>query len=325
MILAIVTYSAVVIGLVYLVFTFPRLQQEWKLYSHRSQLPPGPRTIRTGLKKPWLWFRELSREYGDVVYLQMGPTPTIVLGSAQAAWDLLEKKGAVFSSRPRFIMGGELLSGGMRGLMAPYSPFWRRWRKLLHGGFMQRQSETYRPVQCLESRVLMHELLASPGDFRRHIERYAASVIVTVTYGRRVEDVATDVVVRRNAESMGRLTSVKYTTPHRPGALEPKLCELTSTPYHSIPGRFAVERYPVLKHIPSFLAPWKAEVLRQRQKDIQLYTELMDEVRRKVGDGVAPACFAKHLIQEQAALGMTDLEIAYTAGSPFGAGVETVR
>ncbi|WQF76450.1 Putative cytochrome P450 [Colletotrichum destructivum] len=299
MILAIFTYSAVVVGLVYLVFTFPRLQQEWKLYSHRSQLPPGPKTIRTGLKKPWLWFRELSREYGDVVYLQMGPTPTIVLGSAQAAWDLLEKRGAVFSSRPRFIVGGELLSGGMRGLMAPYSPFWRRWRKLLHGGFMQRRSETYRPVQCLESRVLMHELLASPGDFRRHLERYAASVIVTVTYGRRVEDVATDVVVRRNAESMGRLTSV------------------------NIPGRFAVERYPVLKHVPSFLAPWKAEVLRQRQKDIRLYTELMDEVRRKVADGVAPACFAKHLIQEQAALGMTDLEIAYTAGSPFGAGVET--
>lgn len=74
---------------------------------------------------------------------------------------------------------------------------------------MQRQSETYRPVQSLESKVLMHDLLASPGDFRRHLERYAASVIVTVTYGRRVEDVRTDIVVQRNAESMERLTLVK--------------------------------------------------------------------------------------------------------------------
>lgn len=155
----------------------------------------------------------MSKEYGDVVYLQMGPTPTIVLGSAQAAWDLLEKKGAIFSSRPRFIMGGELLSGGMRGLMAPYSSYWRRWRKLLHSGFMQRQSEKYRPIQSLESKVLMHELLTTPGDFRRHLERYAASVIVTVTYGRRVEDVTTDIVVQRNAESMMRLTSVKYVSP----------------------------------------------------------------------------------------------------------------
>lgn len=51
----------------------------------------------------------------------------------------------------------------------------------------------------------------------------------------------------------------------------------------------------------------------------------MDEVREKMSRGVAPESFAKHLLQEQVSLGMSDLEIAYTAGSPFGAGVETVR
>ncbi|KAI2603637.1 cytochrome P450 [Hypoxylon sp. NC1633] len=283
----------------YVTLVFPRLRQEWKLYAHRSELPPGPGAIKSGLRKPWLWFRELNNEYGDVVYLQMGPTPTIILGSAQAAWDLLEKRGAKYSSRPRFIMGGELLSGGMRGLMAPYGSFWRRWRKLLHSGFMQRQSETYQPIQSLESKVLMHDLLQSPARFRKHLERYAASVIVTVTYGQRVEDVDTDIVVRRNGESMDRLTQV------------------------NIPGKYAVERYPALKFVPSLFAPWKAQVLEQRQKDIQLYSELMDEAKDKMTRGALPTCFAKHLLEEKAGLGMSDLEIAYTAGSPFGAGVET--
>lgn len=50
----------------------------------------------------------------------------------------------------------------------------------------------------------------------------------------------------------------------------------------------------------------------------------MDEVRDKIARGTAPTCFAKHLLEEQQNLGMSDLEIAYTAGSPFGAGVETV-
>ena len=186
------------------------MQQEWKLWSHRSQLPPGPSTIKTGIRKPWLWFQELNKEYGDVVYLQLGPTPTIILGSAQAAWDLLEKRGSVYSSRPRFIMGGELLSGGLRGLMAPYNAFWRRWRKLLHSCFMQRQSETYRHIQSLESKILLNDLLRAPEQFRTHLERYAASVIVTITYGRRVDDVRTDIVVQRNGEAMERLTSVKY-------------------------------------------------------------------------------------------------------------------
>ncbi|KAI5865315.1 cytochrome P450 [Durotheca rogersii] len=287
------------VALSYLGLVFPRLMQEWKLHAHRSGLPPGPKAIKSGISKPWIWFRELNQQYGDVVYLQMGPTPTIVLGSAQAAWDLLEKRGAKFSSRPRFIVGGELLSGGMRGLMAPYAPFWRRWRKLLHSGFMQRQSETYRPIQSLESKVLMHDLVQSPARFRTHLERYAASVIVVVTYGRRVEDVETDIVVRRNAESMDRLTQV------------------------NIPGKYAVERYPALKYIPSIFAPWKAEVLRQKQKDIQLYTELMDEVRERRAKGTLPECFAKHCLDEQAKLGIPDLEVAYAAGSPFGAGVET--
>ncbi|KAK3380774.1 cytochrome P450 [Lasiosphaeria ovina] len=289
------------IGLIvlYLGLVFPTLEQKWRLYAHRSQLPPGPRVIKTGIRKPWLWFRELNQELGDVVYLQLGPTPTIVLGSAQAAWDLLEKRGSTYSSRPRFIMGGELLSGGMRGLMAPYSPYWRRWRKLLHSGFMQRQSESYRPIQSLESTVLMHDLMKDASGFRTHLERYAASVIVTVTYGRRVEDVRTDVVVQRNAESMDRLTSV------------------------NIPGKFAVERFPALKYVPSIFAPWKAKVLEQRGRDIQFYTELMDEVRDKLSRGVLNDCFAKHLLQEQSSLGMSDLEIAYTAGTPFGAGVET--
>ncbi|KAI5926612.1 hypothetical protein F4810DRAFT_707700 [Camillea tinctor] len=275
------------------------LRRQWSLRSQRSRLPPGPPSLKPGLRKPWLWFRSLSSQYGDVAYLQIGPTPTVILGSARAAWELLERRGAVHSSRPRFIVGGELLSGGMRGLMAPYGDAWRRWRRLLHGGFTARRSAEYRPVQARESAVLMRDLLRDPDAFRTHLERYAASVIVTVTYGRRVEDVRTDEVVRRNGEAMERLTLV------------------------NIPGKYAVERYPALKYVPSIFAPWKREVLRQRQKDIELYTELMDEVRARRVRGTLPDCFAGHLLDEQASLGMSDLEIAYAAGSPFGAGVET--
>lgn len=80
-----------------------------------------------------------------------------------------------------------------------------------------------------------------------------------------------------------------------------------------------------MKYIPSFLAPWKAEVLKQRQMDIELYTQLMSEIRDKAARGVAPPCFAKHGLEEQANIGMTDLELAYAASTPFGAGVETVQ
>jgi hypothetical protein len=55
----------------------------------------------------------------------------------------------------------------------------------------------------------MHDLLTKPEGFRDHLERYAASVIVTVNYGRRVHNVWTDQVVCENRRSMDVLTSVK--------------------------------------------------------------------------------------------------------------------
>lgn len=79
------------------------------------------------IPQPWRKLRELSKEYGDIFYLQMGDTPTIVLGSAQVAWDLLEKRSNIYSSRPRAVLGGEILSNNRRGLLTPYGDRWRRW------------------------------------------------------------------------------------------------------------------------------------------------------------------------------------------------------
>ncbi|BGP40833.1 hypothetical protein JCM10450v2_004836 [Rhodotorula kratochvilovae] len=271
-----------------------------------ANLPPGPKPgffvgnrNQAPPTKPWRWFRKLNETYGDVVYLRMGQTHTIVLGSAQAAWDLLEKRSNIYSSRPRFIMGQELLSNNMRGLMSGYNDAWRRWRKVLHGSFMQKAADSYKPIQNLESKQLQHDLVTSPAKFRDHLERYAASVIVTVNYGRRVTDVWTDKVVCDNRRSMEVLTSV------------------------NIPGKYLVEALPILLKLPRFLTPWRTMAEEHREQDIKLYLGLVEEVKEKMERGVAPYSFAKQLIENQEKFGMTDLEVAYTCSTPFGAGVET--
>ncbi len=52
---------------------------------------------------------------------------------------------------------------------------------LMDSGFMSKVSESYKPTQMLESAQLMHELLVKPAEFRDALERYAASVVVSVT------------------------------------------------------------------------------------------------------------------------------------------------
>ncbi|KAJ7108066.1 cytochrome P450 [Mycena crocata] len=260
------------------------------LVGNRNQVPP---------QKPWRWFQELNDQYGPVVYLQMGRTPTIVLGTAQAAWDILEKKSPVTSSRPRFIMGQEILSNNMRGLMSENGPFWRRWRRVLHGSFMQKSSDTYKPIQSLESKQLMAELIKSPAKYRQHVERYATSVVVVVTYGRRVHDIYNDEVVCLNRETQDFLTSI------------------------NIPGKYMVESVPALLYLPNFLTPWRTTALKQRERDIEYLVRLVKEVKIKMENGRAQQSFCRQLLEDREKNDMTDLEIAYTCGTPFGAGVET--
>jgi hypothetical protein len=77
------------------------------------------------------------------------------------------------------------------------------------GAFMQKASDTYKPIQNLESKQLMAELLHTPLKFREHLERYAISVAVVLTYGRRVHDIYKDEVVCLNRQTNDFLTSIK--------------------------------------------------------------------------------------------------------------------
>ncbi|KAF8176716.1 cytochrome P450 [Mycena galopus ATCC 62051] len=279
---------------------------------HAKDLPPGPgksfsqtswlvgNRNQVPARKPWRWFQELNDQYGPVVYLQMGRTPTVIIGTAQAAWDILEKKSPVTSSRPRPPQGQEILSNNMRGLMSPgNNPLWRRWRRVLHGSFMQKASDTYKPIQNLESKQLMFELAKSPAKYREYLDRFAISVAVVVTYGRRVHDICNDEVVCLNRETNDFLASL------------------------TIPGKYLVESIPALLYLPNFLTPWRTAALQQRARDIENLTRLVQEVKTKMANGRATPSFCRQLIEEREKNDMNELEIAYACATPFGAGAET--
>ncbi|KAI0364208.1 cytochrome P450 [Pilatotrama ljubarskyi] len=276
-----------------------------KQYVRRRNMPPGPRGLpfignkhQVPSVKPWRKFAEWNKQYGPVVSLHLGSTPVIVLGTAQAAWDLLEKRSDIYSSRPRFVVAGEILSDNMRGLMLPYGEGWRKWRKVLHSGFHSRRADTYNDIQSLESIVLLHDLLADPAKFERHLQRFAASVATFVAYGRRVNSVD-EWIVKENMAAMDYLTSV------------------------NIPGKYLVESWPWLLKLPRSLQWFRREPEKHRQRDIALLTHLLNDVKKRMAEGTIPDCLTSQTVANQSKNGMSDLEIAYTVSSPFGAGIET--
>ncbi|KAJ7786403.1 hypothetical protein B0H16DRAFT_30148 [Mycena metata] len=70
-------------------------------------LPPGPRTNWLGFSvvdlpkiRPWLTYAQWKNVYGDLIYIRVLGNPILVINSASVASDLLEKRGAKYSSRP---------------------------------------------------------------------------------------------------------------------------------------------------------------------------------------------------------------------------------
>lgn len=90
-------------------------------------LPPGPRrlpVLGNLLQMPtshaFLTWQEWSREYGPVLYLNVLGMHIVALHTVKSAQDLLARRGARYSDRPRLFLAGELACKGMQLLLMPY-------------------------------------------------------------------------------------------------------------------------------------------------------------------------------------------------------------
>jgi hypothetical protein len=103
--------------------------------------------------------------------------------------------------------------------------------------------------------------------------RYAASVVMCIAYGRRIDSMNAKVMhgVNDAMEFVGSL---------------------------NVPGAYLVETFPLLKHLPSLLAPWKRQVEMRSKLDAEFFGNLAMEVksREEAGHDV-PDCFVKSLIK----------------------------
>ncbi|KAJ6460391.1 cytochrome P450 [Mycena vitilis] len=269
------------------------------LQSSSKNLPPGPprryfqdNRADIPLFQFWKTFRAWNRQYGSVISFYLGRKIVIVLGTAEAAHDLLEKKGEIYSARPRNIVGHEILSGGMRGMGTSYGPKYRRWKSAT--GLNHTAALSYQPLQSIEASILMRDLLdsKSPLEYKNHLRRFVVSIIFCVAYGRRIKSLNDSVVVQ-NMKTDG--------------------C--------TVPGKYLVESWPVLLYLPRFLQWFRWEPERHRKLDTELYMSVMNDVKRQMEENTAQPSMAAYSLSKQAEFGLTDVETAYALSAPWAAGV----
>ncbi|KAI0027873.1 cytochrome P450 [Vararia minispora EC-137] len=304
-------FSAVVCLLTIVSLAQRYLSSPWR------RLPPGPRGYP--LLGSALALRHKQRflarcmAFGDVVYVNVAGQSTLIINSPRAAADLLDRHAAISSSRLRYIVAHELISGShfmvMEGHTDRYFALcilhWRRMRRAMHEGFRPVAAVNYHVMEEEEAARLALALAgdaqaSTPGAYVRHYAHYASSLLLAITYGRPLRDTDAD-----------RATAA---------TLDGIIWHLERT---MAPGSHLVEFFPWLLAIPARFAKWKREALEGHKRITRFYDGLIDDVKRRMAIGEAPPCLVRSLVEEKQHLGMSVDETAWTAGTAYTVGSET--
>jgi hypothetical protein len=97
--------------------------------------------------------------------------PFIILSSPKAAFDLLEKRGAIYSDRPRFEMAGEIVGYAKAAVMCYYGEHLRTCRRMLKEciGSTRQALEQYMPLMETSAHTFLLSTLRKPEKFHDHL------------------------------------------------------------------------------------------------------------------------------------------------------------
>lgn len=136
-----------------------------------TKLPPGPAKIPVignlhqlgGL--PHRSLQQLSKTHGDLMFLQLGTVPALVVSSANRARQIFKNHDLVFSGRPPLYAIRKISYNFSSVSTAPYGDLWREARKILVLELMTaKRVESFRHVRAEEVDRMIDRIATSVGD-----------------------------------------------------------------------------------------------------------------------------------------------------------------
>jgi len=180
-----------------------------------------------------------------------------------------------------------------------YNAIWRQIHRINYKILNAKAILAYTPYQTLESRQMLADILNTPNEHKKHIQRFSNAVSCQMVYG-------------------FRTTSWS----------DPKLQAVVSIFYElgdlavSIPARL-MDCYPILRSIPKRLLPVCRKGMDLDRRCSSMFLLRWLEGKQKVQDGTAVPCFTVSLVQAQQAEGFSDELVSYIVGDVMEAGSNT--
>jgi cytochrome P450 len=272
--------------------------QIYQYYALRRRMPPGPlgmpligNIAEIPKAQAWRTYAEWHKKYGPIYSLQFGGTTIIMIGSTEVADAMLNKKGNIYSSRPRQVMIGECISQGNRILLLPYNDKWRRYHRLQGAILNPQMSKTYQALQDLESKQVVLDFL-SHNEFKKNFHRYSASLTLALGYGKRMP--------------LGSEPEIKG------------IDEIMSTLNWAFTQAWLVDYFPFLNVLPKWLAPWKQTAEKIRERELDFFGTLHDAALNNQAWN-----WTKEVSTMKESRQLTPLELSYVIGNTYEAGSDT--
>ncbi|TVY30728.1 Cytochrome P450 monooxygenase [Lachnellula hyalina] len=239
--------------------------------------------------------------------LILGTKTYIVLSTPTAVKDLLDKKSSIYSSRPDIYLGQDVVSEGRRFVTmassskrtTKYGPMWRSVHRMMHNTLNIQTAVAYIPYQDLENKDMMLAFLDDPKGFRKHVRRYTTSLTTQMVFGYRTTSQHDPRLLKffENFEEWGKLVSA--------GSAQ------------------ILDLYPILRNLPTFLAPAYKSALELGKKELDLYMQNWMSTKNRIKDGTCHPCFSYDVLKAQKNEGFSDEQAAYITGSLLEGGSDT--
>ncbi|KAF8510041.1 cytochrome P450 [Gautieria morchelliformis] len=248
----------------------------------RLPLPSGPlrwpligNVFNMPQTKEWIKFAEWQKVHGDMIYLSIFNRSIVVLNSAQAAIELLDKRSSIYSDRPRMVMAGELTGWGRSLVLSPYSERFRQTRRLFRNVLGPLPAQLFWNLEEKECGRFLGRLLDTPDQFLSHIRHTAGAIILSISHGYDVLESQKDPLVTL-AESTVDEFSIVVT-----------------------PGAFLVDFIPWLKYVPAWLPGmgFKRKASRWRKNIIDMLELPHEFTRSQMAKGQARTSFTSRLLE----------------------------
>lgn len=136
----------------------------------------------------------------------MGQTITI-LNDARLAFELLEKRSAIHSSRPKQLFAGEMVGWENSLGLSPYNNRFRTYRKNMSRIIGNKQlAAQFNDLQETEVGHFLLHVLDSPDELAKHIQKEAGAIILKIAYDYTVEPHKNDPLIDTVGDAMEKFS-----------------------------------------------------------------------------------------------------------------------